>query len=95
MNLTITPSAVAWFANEWGVQAGEHIRFFARYGGSSTVQDGFSMGIAKDEPKAAAVSTVEQGITFFLEQDDIWYVNGKDLTVDYLAEKDEVVFELT
>lgn len=95
MKISVTPSALAWFQTEWGFHEGDNVRFFARYGGSSTVQDSFSMGIMKEEPKHIAISTIETGITFYLEQDDIWYLDGKDLTVNYSPEKDEILFEIS
>lgn len=95
MNLSVTAAAVAWFREEWGCQEGDSIRFFVRYGGASTIQHSFSMGIAKEEPNNAGLSTVIEGITFYMEQDELWYMNGKDLTVDYLPAKDEVDFRLS
>jgi len=65
MKLTVTSAALAWFREEWGCQEGDSIRFFVRYGGVSTVQDSFSMGIAKEQPNEAGLSTVVDGITFY------------------------------
>lgn len=41
MNIIITPKALDWFKKEMDLQAGDAIRFFARYGGCSTVQKDF------------------------------------------------------
>jgi len=92
MKMTIAPDALAWFKEEWGFKTGDQIRFFARYGGSSTVQQSFSMGISKETPRDIGVSTVEQGITFYIESEDLWYLNGMDLTVQFRKETEEVVF---
>lgn len=94
MNITVTKAALSWFREEWGTKAGDSIRFFVRYGGVSTVQDSFSMGIAKEEPNEIGISTVEDGTTFYMEKDELWYMNGKGLIVDYRPETDEVEFKL-
>lgn len=95
MELRVTPAAIAWFEEEWGIEQGKHVRFFARYGGSSTVQEGFSLGIAVEEPRDAALSTVIKGIMFYMEKDDLWYLNDKSMTVDFDARKNEIVFDFT
>ncbi|MCC8438560.1 HesB/YadR/YfhF family protein [Brevibacillus sp. M2.1A] len=94
MNLTVSLKAITWFKEDWGCQMGDSIRFFVRYGGASTVQDSFSMGIAKEHPNNMGLTTVVSGITFYMEQDELWYINGKDLLVDYVPATDEVVFKL-
>lgn len=95
MKLTVTPAAITWFREEWGCQSGDAIRFFVRYGGVSTIQDSFSMGISKEQPNDAGVSVALDGITFYMERDELWYMNGKDLTVDYVPQTDEVDFRLS
>ncbi|EJL43612.1 hypothetical protein BAG01nite_38540 [Brevibacillus agri] len=94
MKLTVTAPAVAWFKEEWGCKEGDSVRFFVRYGGVSTVQDSFSMGIAKEQPNEVGLSAVVDGITFYMEQDELWYMNGNGLIVDYRPATDEVDFKL-
>jgi uncharacterized protein YneR len=72
------------------VKEGDSIRFFARLGGCSTVQSGFSLGMTKEKPRSAGISSVLEGITFFMEQEDLWYLNDQNLIVDY----DEAAGEL-
>ncbi|GAA4702693.1 HesB/YadR/YfhF family protein [Brevibacillus fulvus] len=92
MKIEVKQAALEWLMRDWGFKSGDFVRIFVRYGGSSTVQDSFSLGIAKDEPNSPAYTTTIEGITFYMEQDDSWYVDGKDLTIDYDAPKEEVVF---
>jgi uncharacterized protein YneR len=66
--------------------------FFARYGGSSTIQDSFSMGFTKEEPDNIGLSTEVNGITFYIVEDEIWYLDGKDMLVDYRKDRDEIVY---
>ncbi|CEH31384.1 hypothetical protein AM501_16340 [Aneurinibacillus migulanus] len=92
MKLTIDPAAIQWFRKEMDIKQGDAVRFFARMGGCSTVQSGFSLGIAKEQPKEIGVSTEEDGITFFIEKEDVWYLDNSELTVTYNAERDEIEF---
>ncbi|WP_025026460.1 HesB/YadR/YfhF family protein [Caldalkalibacillus mannanilyticus] len=94
MKLTVTPAAIECFKEQWGFKEGQHIRFFARYGGCGSVQASFSMGIAQEEPKEIALSTVEQGMIFYVEQEDMWYLNGQNLHVDYQPETEEIHFQV-
>ncbi|MCK7606230.1 HesB/YadR/YfhF family protein [Geobacillus stearothermophilus] len=95
MNIIITKKAFDWYKRELELKPGDAIRFFARYGGCSTVQKGFSLGMTKDEPagEPAAQTTVD-GVTFFVEDSDQWYFDGRDLTVDLDEKSGEPVFLL-
>jgi len=95
MNMTVTQPALEWFQSEWGFKSGDFVRVFVRYGGNSTIHEGFSLGIAKGEPKEIGMSVTLEGITFYMEQDDVWYVNGKQLVLDYQKENEELLFKLT
>ncbi|WP_245917734.1 hypothetical protein [Alteribacillus bidgolensis] len=47
---------------------GDYIRFFARYGGHSSIQPGFSLGA--DPGQKAAASVEYDGIVFFIDEKD-------------------------
>jgi uncharacterized protein YneR len=92
MKLTITPAAAEHFKSEWGFQSGDFVRLFVRYGGHSNVHTSYSMGIDKDVPRSPAITAVADGVTFFVEEDEVWYLNGADLKVDYQGKPGEIVF---
>ncbi|KIL45313.1 HesB/YadR/YfhF family protein [Jeotgalibacillus soli] len=83
MNINLSKEAQEWFQQEMQVKKGDHVRFFVRYGGSSPIQDGFSLGVTKDEPIDAAITLEENGIVFYIEDKDVWYFDGHDLNVSY------------
>ncbi|WP_404409383.1 HesB/YadR/YfhF family protein [Jeotgalibacillus malaysiensis] len=83
MNITLSDDALEWFKSEMQIEKGSHVRFFAKYGGSSVVQEGFSLGVSKDEPVEPAAETEMSGIHFFVEESDVWYFDGHDLHVAY------------
>ncbi|TFE03374.1 HesB/YadR/YfhF family protein [Jeotgalibacillus sp. R-1-5s-1] len=88
MNISLSDDVIEWFKKEMQIDEGEHVRFFARYGGSSKVQEGFSLGVSKDEPVEPAAETEKSGIHFFIEEKDIWYFDGHDLNVSYSSKSD-------
>ncbi|MGW6300568.1 HesB/YadR/YfhF family protein [Peribacillus butanolivorans] len=83
MKLTISEQAAKWYSDELELQEGSHLRFYVRYGGHSSVQSGFSLGIMIEEPEAVAVATTLNKITFYVEEKDIWYFDGHDLLITF------------
>ena len=53
---------------------------------------GFSLGVNTDSPKNVGVETKVDGLTFFVEDEDLWYFDGHDLTVNYNEETKEPDF---
>ncbi|MFS0636031.1 HesB/YadR/YfhF family protein [Mesobacillus foraminis] len=84
MQLKISDEAAAWYQSEMELTEGSSIRFFVRYGGCSTVQKGFSLGVSREEAEAEiGVQTNKKGITFYILEKDLWYFDGHDLVVEY------------
>ncbi|TCZ80120.1 Fe-S cluster assembly protein HesB [Paenibacillus albiflavus] len=90
MNFNVTQPAIACFTKEWGFNEGDQIRIFVRYSGGG--EDAFAFGIMKAAPVYPAVSVQHQNITFFIEANDLWYLDGKDLTLD--CQNEEIKFVL-
>jgi uncharacterized protein YneR len=93
MKIFISDEAVKWFEDEMYTSKGDSIRFFVKYGGSTPVQDGFSLGLNKEEAEDPVVKTTIKGILFFIEERDLWYFDGHDLHVGYNPTLDEPIFE--
>ncbi|MCU9612004.1 HesB/YadR/YfhF family protein [Caldibacillus lycopersici] len=93
MNITISPAAVAWFQEEIGIQKGDKVKFFTQIYGSSPIQKGYSLGFTKDnDPIDMAVSTISEGIEFYVEASDLWFFNDYNLVVEYNEAFDEIEF---
>lgn len=92
MYISVTPSAIQWFLEEWGIQPGDTMRIYVRYGGSTSEHPSFSLALNKASPNHIGLSTQAQGILFFIEESDIWYLNGKNLMIDYHQQADDIVF---
>jgi uncharacterized protein YneR len=93
MNIHINDDAAQWYKDELSLEKGDHLRFFARYGGCSTVQQGFSLGVANEEPVNAGAVTEKNGILFFIEEKDLWFFNDQNLYVEMNHKANEPVFK--
>ncbi|WP_144462341.1 HesB/YadR/YfhF family protein [Siminovitchia fortis] len=82
MQIKISDHAMEWFKDEMFLEKGDNVRFFVRYGGSSPLQEGFSLGMNKEEPMDPGVEYNKDGITFFIEERDLWYFKDHDLIVN-------------
>ncbi|MFC5734472.1 HesB/YadR/YfhF family protein [Cytobacillus gottheilii] len=93
MNIQVSDTAAQWYIKEMDLSKGDYVRFFARYGGCSTVQQGFSLGISNEEPYNTGASIEKDGITYFIEEKDLWYFDQHDLKVDYDEGADEPIYQ--
>lgn len=92
MKIIIDEQSVAWYRKELDLDDGDSIRFFPRYGGYSPIQSGFSLGISPEPVLDGKVKKEKGGLTFFVEDDDLWYFDGHDLEVRYDEKKAEPTF---
>ncbi|MEK3886485.1 HesB/YadR/YfhF family protein [Bacillus sp. FSL K6-3431] len=93
MNIALTTRASAWFQDEMFLNEGDFVRFYVRYGGSSPIHEGFSLGVNKEEPMDIGVEHRQDGIIYYVEERDIWYFDKYDLLVDYDEITDGPIYE--
>jgi len=93
MEIMITKAALEWYKREMELSTGDFVRFYARYGGDSTIQAGFSLGMTMEKPKDPTIRVVSDGITFYVEREDEWYFDHHNLTVSYNDHHDEIEFQ--
>lgn len=92
MKIVVSDEALQWFKHEMEVEPGDSIRFYARYGGSSPFHEGFSLGMTREQPLTVGVKTVIHDISFYIEQNDIWFFNDHNLIVDVDQNKEELKY---
>ena len=92
MKMSITQPAAKWYIDELNLDEGDHVRFFARYGGFGGIHKGFSLAISNDSPNDPAIKIESLGVTFFVEKSDIWYFDGYDFHIKYSRKYDEVEY---
>ena len=92
MKLTISERAAQWYIDELDLNGPTFIRLFVRYGGHSPIQSGFSLGINQEKPENEASSTTSLGVTFYVEDKDLWYFDGHDLNIVFNEKLEEPEF---
>ena len=92
MKIIIDEQSISWYRDELDLNNGDSIRFFPRYGGYSPIQSGFSLGISPEPVKEGKVLTEAGGLSFFVEEEDLWYFDGHNLEVKFDEKKAEPVF---
>lgn len=94
MELKVTTKAFEWFEKELNLKKKDYVRFYVRYGGPETDLPGFSLGISKDTPSCLGISFEKNEVTFFFEEEETWYLENKNLTVDFNNEKKEIIYNV-
>ncbi|ASS66890.1 MULTISPECIES: hypothetical protein [unclassified Paenibacillus] len=94
MKLTVDPEAARWYKEELNLQEGDQLRVFVRLGGCGSVQPGLSLGIMKDESRRPGLRQEEEGLVFFMEEDQLWYLDGKELHLRYDSAQDEAFMDV-
>lgn len=94
MKIYISNEAAEWYEKELELSKGDKVHFFARYGGVSTVQSAFSLGIEVEEPMTIGASVEINDVMYYVEDKDLWYFEGHDLYVDYNAKQDEPIYSV-
>ena len=95
MKITLSEDAAKWYEQELNLQKGDHVRIFVRYGGNSTIQTGFSLGIQVEEPMSVGTAITKNGINYFIEEADLWYFDSKDLMIQMDHALNEPAFSYT
>lgn len=90
MKINVTEEALQFFKDEMEVEAGQTVRLFAKYGGSTDLTHGFSVGVITEDIDNVAVETEADGIRFVVAEQDEWLFQGQDVNVEIRG--DEVVF---
>ncbi len=92
MKITISEDALKWFQDEMNVKEGDTIRFFARYGGNSTIHKGYSLGVTKEQPVDIGESISIDNVVYFINETDLWYFKDYHLNV-IVNENNELHFD--
>ncbi|AQL55670.1 HesB/YadR/YfhF family protein [Abyssicoccus albus] len=93
MEFKITDRALQWFKDEVQVESGQTVRFYPQIYGDSPVQEGMSLAFGFEDAVDIEVSVEHNGVTYFIEESDMWFFKGHDLHVDYDEAEDMLTFE--
>lgn len=90
MKLHIEQSAAKWYKEQLQLESGEYVRIYVRLGGCGSVHPGLSLGVTKDTPLDIGLEHVTEDVHFYIEKDNLWYLENKDLTISFDAATEEV-----
>ncbi|MBD2872180.1 HesB/YadR/YfhF family protein [Paenibacillus arenilitoris] len=90
MKIRVEQPAARWYKTEMGLSDGDSVRVYVRLGGCGSVHPGLSLGVIKDTPMRVGVSEVVEGVTFYMEEDNLWYLDGKSLRISFDERYEEI-----
>lgn len=92
MNINISKETAQWYKQELGLETSSFVRFYVRYGGIGGNIPGFSLGLSVEKPSNIHTQVTVEDITFYIEESDEWYFDGKDLFVSLNSHTKEPQF---
>ncbi|CAM4086243.1 HesB/YadR/YfhF family protein [Paenibacillus alkaliterrae] len=90
MKLVVEQPAARWYKSEMGLADGDAIRIFVRLGGCGSVHPGLSLGVIKDAPRRIGISEIVEGVTYYIEEDNLWYLDNKTLRISFDEKYEEI-----
>ena len=92
MALKVSSEAAKWYKEEFGLNEGDYVQFYVKlYGGIPTVHPNYSLGVSIGRSGNIAEKDMAEGITFYFNEDDSWFIKEFDMEV-ILANDGEVDF---
>ncbi|MEK3734672.1 MULTISPECIES: HesB/YadR/YfhF family protein [Paenibacillus] len=92
MQIEVTNEAARWYKKELELERGKAIRFFPRYSSGGGLHPGFSLGISVEEPVSPGLTEQAEDLLFFMEEHDLWYLEGYKLSVKYVESQDDISY---
>ncbi|MBB3110264.1 uncharacterized protein YneR [Paenibacillus phyllosphaerae] len=94
MKVIVEAEAARWYKKEMALQDGDQLHVFVRLGGCGSVQPGMSLGIMKENATGPNIHQTVEGIDFYMLEEQLWYLDEKDLHIRYDAKHDEAYFHV-
>jgi Uncharacterized protein conserved in bacteria len=94
MRIIVDNAVARWYIDEMDLQPGDQLHIFVRLGGCGSVVPGMSLGIMKEKSSAPRIQAVCEGIEFYMLQDQLWYLENKDLYLQFDSQSDGVGFKV-
>lgn len=82
MSFLITAEAAKWFKDEFSLETGDDLQFYIKiYGGIPTPRASYYLGIKSRERGKSSQMAVAEGITFYFNEADSWFLDEHDLEI--------------
>lgn len=95
MLISIDERAAAWFNKEFEINKPFTIRLYPQYAGFGEKHKGYSLAFSAELPANAGYTTDINGITFYVEGNDVWFFENTEtyLSVNDLSEEIIVTYK--
>lgn len=91
MSFKVSSEAAKWYKEEMDLQDGDYVQFYVKlYGGIPTVHPNYSLGISFGKEGTIAIQDEVEGVTFYFNDKDSWFLEEYDLAIE--AKNDDVDF---
>ncbi|MRG87811.1 HesB/YadR/YfhF family protein [Salinibacillus xinjiangensis] len=92
--LSVSQEAAKWYMDEMDLEKGDYVQFFVKlYGGIPTVFPSYFLGISEGIEGNIAIQDEVEGITFYFNKEDSWFLDDHDLKVELKGDDPEFIFE--
>ncbi len=97
MLISIDEKATTWFTREFEFNKPFSIRMYPQYAGFGQKNKGYTLAFSAETPTNEGYTTKINGITFFVEDNDVWFFKDTEtyLSVDELIDELQVTFKET
>jgi uncharacterized protein YneR len=91
MFISIDEKAVSWFTREFEFNKPFSIRMFPQYAGFGNKHKGYSLAFSAEKPANMGYTNVVNGITFFIEVNDVWFFEDTETCLTIDKDSDELL----
>ncbi|MDQ0157571.1 HesB/YadR/YfhF family protein [Robertmurraya andreesenii] len=93
MGLEVSQDAAKWYKEEMDLQDGDFVQFFMKlYGGIPTEHPNYFLGVSVGQEGTIDVQTTVEGITFYFNDKDSWFLDEYDMKIEEKNGDVEFVF---
>ncbi|MBA1434649.1 HesB/YadR/YfhF family protein [Bombilactobacillus bombi] len=92
MKMTVSSAAQQWYRENIDLKPGDGLHFYGKVYGKTNVHNGFSLAFQKQKPQHPHYETVLEGISYFFDDEDVWFFTGYDLQIDYDSKIDSPTY---
>ena len=95
MFISIDEEASSWFRKEFEITKPFSIRMFPQYAGFGQKHKGYSLAFSAETPSNAGFIKEVNGISFFVEGNDVWFFEDTEtsMSIDHLLDELKVSYK--
>jgi uncharacterized protein YneR len=90
MFISVDEKAAAWFTKEFDINNPLMIRMYPQYAGFGEKHKGYTLAFSAEAPTNASYAKEVNGITFFIEGNDVWFFEDTKTYLSFNEKVDEL-----